>query len=237
MVDVKKRRLQWSKNQEKSRLKFGEREGADSKLTYKPVEVTTSPGHYEITAELASQINTELASYSRDGNALCLWKVLAICLESDIPVPGTARKFFFEISQKLIQFARDGVKQARESVSDLALGTINEDGGRGVFRSFVSAEKERGIVRRAENIILQQIAGELPRHESLEAVYETVATEFDVQPEHVKKLIQLYEADAGSFGFRELLDAVTGSPQVFASGLDTTVVTPGGQVHSEEPSD
>jgi hypothetical protein len=71
----------------------------------------------------------------------------------------------------------------------------------------------------------------------LEAIYETVAEEFDVEPEHVKRLFRLYEADAGSFGFRELLKATTSPPQVFASGLDTTLASPDDEVHSEEPSD
>jgi hypothetical protein len=66
------------------------------------------------------------------------------------------------------------------------LGTVNENGGRGEFRSFQNAEKERDIVRRTGGIILQQVAGKLPAHESLEAIYETVAKEFDVEPEHVK---------------------------------------------------
>jgi hypothetical protein len=79
------------------------------------------------------------------------------------------------------------------------LGTVNEDGGRGVFRSFQHAEKERDIVRRTGDIILQWIAGKLPALESLESIYETVAKEFYVDPEHVKKLFRLYEAEAGSF--------------------------------------
>lgn len=114
------------------------------------------------------------------------------------------------------------------------LDTISGDGGRGEFRSFQNIEKEREIVRRTGDIIFQRIAGELPTLRSLEAIYETVAQEFSVEPEHVKRLVRLYEADAGSFGFRELLKAATSPPQVFASGLDTTLASPDDDLHSED---
>jgi hypothetical protein len=231
MVDVRKRTLQWQENLERGK------QAEDREQQYPPVEVTTAPRHYEITAELAGRFNAEIANYNRDRNALSLWNVLVICLENKLPVPDDVSEFFLDISRKLIGYARGGEKQARQSISDLVLGTVNEDGGRGVFRSFQNAEKDRGIVRRVGDLILQRIAGKLPAHESSEAIYETVAMEFDVQPEHLKKLVRLYEADAGSFGFRELLKAVARPPQVFVSGLDTTLTSPDDEVHSEEPSD
>lgn len=231
MVDVKKRRLQWQENLER------EKRPEDRERQYPPVEVTTSPRHYEITAELAARLNAEIANYNRNRNALSLWNVLAICLENEIPVPDKVSEFFLDISRKLIGYARDGQKEARQLISNLVLGTISEDGGRGEFRSFQNAEKERDIVRRVSEIILQQIAGKLPPHESLEAIYETVAQEFSVEPEHVKRLFRLYEADAGSFGFRELFKAATSPPQVFASGLDTTHASPNDDIHSEDQSD
>jgi hypothetical protein len=231
MVNVSKRTLQWQENLER------EKPPEDREQQYPPVEVTTLPCHYEITAELAAQLNAEIANYNRNRNGLSLWNVLAICLENKIPVPDEVSEFFLHISRKLVGYARDGEKQARQLISDLVLGTVNEDGGRGEFRSFQNAEKERDIVRRTGEIILQQVASKLPAHEPLEAIYETVAKEFDVEPAHVKKLVRLYEADAGSFGFRELLKAATSPSQVFASGLDTTLTSPGAEVHSEEPSD
>jgi hypothetical protein len=228
MVDVKKRALQWQENLERAKPP------KDREQQYPPVGVTTLPRHYEITAGLAGQLNVEIANYNRDRNALSLWNVLAICLENKIPVPDKVDEFFLNISQKLIGYSRDGKKEARQFISDLVLGTVNEDGGRGVFRSFQNVENERDIVRRFGELILQN-AGKL-ESESLEAIYENVAEEFDVEPEHVKKLVRLHEADAGSFGFRELLKATTNPPQVFASGLDTTL-TSSDEVHSEEPSD
>ena len=54
---------------------------------YGPVEITTKPRQYEITADLAAQINTELTNYYRHRNALSLWNVLAICIENKIPIP------------------------------------------------------------------------------------------------------------------------------------------------------
>jgi hypothetical protein len=42
--------------------------------------------------------------------------------------------FFLDISQKLIEYARNGKKEARQSISDLLLGTVNEDGGQGELR-------------------------------------------------------------------------------------------------------
>jgi hypothetical protein len=235
MVDVRKRTLLWQENLERAnRLK-------DGKQQYPPVEITTPLGHFKITADLAAQLNVEIADYKRNRNALSLWSILAICLENKIPVPDGVSEFFLHISQKLIGYACDHEKQARQSISDLVLGTVNEDGGHGAFRSFRNLEKEQDIVRRTNEIIVQQIrqriAGKPPAHASLEAIYETVASEFDVEPEHVKKVFRLYERDAGSFGLRELLKAVTSPPQVFASGLDTTVAIPDVEVHSEEPSD
>jgi hypothetical protein len=234
MVDVRKRKLQWQENLERAKRP------EDREQQYPPVEVTI-PRHYEITAELAAQLNTEIANYNRNRNALSLWNVLAICLENKIPVPDKVSEFFLHVSRKLIGYARDGEQQARQSISDLVLGTVNEDGGRGAFRSFQNSEKERDIVRRTNEIIFQQIsqqiAGKPRAHESLEAIYETVAPEFDVEPEHVKKVFGLYERDAGSFGLRELLKAATSPPQVFASGLDTTPARPDDEVHSDESSD
>jgi hypothetical protein len=235
MVDVRKRTLLWQKNLERAnRLE-------DGKQKYPPVEITTPLGQFKITADLAAQLNTEIADYRRNRNALSLWNVLAICLENDIPVPDGVNKFFLDISRKLIGYARDGEKQARQSISDLVLETVNEDGGHGPFRSFQDAAKERAMVRRTNEIIFQQIrqrvAGKLPAHASLEAIYETVASEFDVGPEHVKKVFRLYERDAGGFGLRELLKAVTSPPQVCASGLDTIPAFSDAEVHSEEPSD
>ncbi|BBZ99860.1 hypothetical protein [Bradyrhizobium diazoefficiens] len=231
MVDVRKRTLQWQENLERAKRP------EDNEQQYPPVEVTTLPCHYEITAQLAARLNTEIANYNRHRNALSLWNALAICLENKIPVPDKVSEFFLDISQKLIGFARDGEKQASRSISNLVLGTISEDGGRGEFRSFQNIEKERDIVRRTGEIILQRIAGKLPALKSLEAIYETVAQEFSVEPEHVKRLFRLYEADAGSFGFRELLKAATSPPQVFASGLDTTHANPDDAIHSDDPPD
>lgn len=231
MIDVRKRTLQWQENLEKAERP------EDGKEQFPPVEVTILPRHYEITAELAVRLNTEIADYKRNRNALSLWSVLAICLENEIPVPDGVNEFFLDISRKLIGYARDGEKQARQSISDLVLGTINEDGGHGAFRSFQNAEKERAIVRRTNEIIFQRIAGKPPAHASLEAIYETVASEFNVEPEHVKKVFRLYERDAGSFGVRELLKAATSPPQVFASGLDTTPAIPDAEVQSEESLD
>lgn len=235
MVDVRKRTLQWQENLERTKRP------EDREQQYPPVEVTTLPNHYEINSELASRLNAEIANYNRDRNALSLWNVLGICLENKIPVPDKVDEFFLQISRKLIGYARDGEQPARQSISDLVLGTVNEDGGRGAFRSFQNIEKERDIVRRTNEIIFQQIsqriAGKPPAHESLEAIYETVAPEFDVEPEHVKKVFRLYEKGAGSFGLRELLKAATSPPQVFASGLDTTPAGPDDEVHSEESSD
>ena len=234
MVDVRKRTLQWQEN-----LKRANRP-EDAKKQYPPVEVTTLPCHYEITAELASRLNAEIANYNRDRNTLSLWNVLAICLENKIPIPDKVSKFFLDISRELIGYARDGKKEARQSISDLVLGTVNEDGGRGEFGSFQNAEKERDIVRQTRDLILQKIEGNAPARKSLESIYATVAAEFHVQPEHVKKLFRLYEADAGSFGFRELLDAIKRPPQVFQSGLDTTPPPDGfipSRHQTEEPSD
>jgi hypothetical protein len=231
MVDVRKRTQQWRENLEESKSP-GHR-----KHQYPPVEATTSPRHYEITADVASRLNTEIANYNRNRNALSLWNVLAICLENKIPVPDKVSEFFLDISRKLIGFARDGEKQASRSISNLVLGTISEDGGRGEFRSFQNIEKERAIVHRTGEVILQRIAGELPALRSLEAIYETVAQEFSVEPEHVKKLFRLYEADAGSFGFRELFKAATSPPQVFASGLDTTHANTDDEIHSDDRLD
>jgi hypothetical protein len=234
MIDVRKRTLQWRENLEKTKRLGG-------KEQYPPVEITTPLGHFKITADLAAQLNAEIADYKRNRNALSLWNVLAICLENKIPVPDGVSEFFLHISRKLIGYAYDNEKQARQSISDLVLGTVNDDGGHGPFRSFQEAEKERGIVRRTNEIIIQQlrqrIAGKPPAHASLEAIYGTVASEFDVDPEHVKKVFRLYERDAASFGFRELLKAATSPPQVFVSGLDTTLAIPDAEVHSEEPSD
>lgn len=230
MVDVTKRTLQWRENLERSKRP------EDRERQYPPVEATTAPRHYEITAELAGRLNAEIANYNRNRNALSLWNVLAICLENKVPVPDKVSDFFLDISQKLIGFARDGEKQASRSISNLVLGTTSEDGGRGEFRSFQNIEKERDIVRRTGEIILQQIAGKLPALKSLEAIYEIVAQEFSVEPEHVKRLFRLYESDAGSFGFRELLKAATSPPQVFASGLDTTHANPD-DIHSDDQSD
>ena len=234
MVDVRKRTLQWQENLERAKPP------EDREQQYPPVEVTTLPRYYEITAELAGRLNVEIANYNRDRNTLSLWSVLAICLENKIPVPDKVSEFFLDISQKLIEYARDGKKEARQSISDLVLGTVNEDGGRGEFRSFQNAEKERDIVRRTRDIILQKIKGKAPARKSLENIYATVATEFDVEPEHVKRLFRLYEADAGSFGFRELLDAIKRPPQVFESGLDATPPPDGFILSShqtDEPSD
>jgi hypothetical protein len=158
---------------------------------------TGGSDNYEITAQLAARLNAEIANYNRHRNTLSLWNVLAICLENKIPVPDKVSEFFLDISQRLIGFARNGEKQASQSISNLVLGTISEDGGRGEFRSFQNIEKERDIVRRTGEIILQRIAGKLPALKSLEAIYETVAQEFSVEPEHVKRLFRLYEADAG----------------------------------------
>lgn len=231
MVDVRKRTLQWHENLERSKRP------EDRERQYPPVEATTVPRHYEITAELAGRLNAEIANFNRHRNALSLWNVLAICLENKIPVPDKVSEFFLDISQKLIGFARDGEKQASRSISNLVLGTISEDGGRGEFRSFQNIERERDIVRRTGEIILQRIVGELPALKSLEASYEIVAQEFGVEPEHVKRLFRLYEADAGSFGFRELLKAATSLPQVFASGLDTTHANPDDDIQSDDQSD
>ncbi|WP_213736052.1 hypothetical protein [Bradyrhizobium sp. dw_411] len=225
MVDRGKRTLRWQENLERAKPP------AEREQQYPPVDVTNPPRHYEITAEVAARVNTEIANYNRDRNTLSLWKVLTICLENKIPIPEKVDKFFLNISHKLVGYSRDGQKEARQFISDLVLGTVNEDGGRGVFRSFHDTENERDIVRRAGDIIVQN-AGKL-EPESLEAIYGTVAQEFDVQPEHVKKLVRLYEADAGSFGFRELLKATTRPPQVFASGIDTTLVNPDDKGHSE----
>jgi hypothetical protein len=158
---------------------------------------TGGSDNYEITAQLAARLNAEIANYNRHRNTLSLWNVLAICLENKIPVPDKVSEFFLDISQRLIGFARNGEKQASQSISNLVLGTISEDGGRGEFRSFQNIEKERDIVRRTGEIILQRIAGKLPALKSLEAIYETVAQEFSVEPEHVKRLFRLDEADAG----------------------------------------
>jgi hypothetical protein len=230
MVDVKKRRLEWQKNFELAK------QAAKHKDQYGPVEITTSPRQYEITADLAAQINTELANYYRHRNALSLWNVLAICIENKIPIPDEVSEFFLNISRKLIGYARDGEEQAREFVSDLVLGTINENGGRGEFQSFQNVKKEQDIVRRTFEVTLQQIESAFPTHKSLEAIYVTVGREFGVQPDHVRKLVQLYEGGAGSFDLRELFKAATSPPQVFASGLDTTPAIPD-EVHSEKPSD
>lgn len=235
MTDVGKRRLQWQEN-----LELAKRP-EDRERQYSPVEITTPSRQYEITAELAARLNTEIAKYNRDRNALSLWHVLAICLENGIPVPDGISEFFLNISRKLIGFARNGEQQARQSISDLVLGTVNEGGGPGAFRAFQNMEKERDIVRRTNELIFQHleqlIAHKAPTHKSLEAIYATVAPEFDVEPEHVKKIFRLYERDAGSFGLRELLEAATSAPQLFGSGLDTTSASPEAGVHSEEPSD
>lgn len=235
MIDVRKRMSQWQKNLDLANsLK-------DDEQQYQLVEITTPLGHYKITADVATQLNTEIADYRRNRNTLSLWNVLAICLENDIPVPNGAKTFFLDISRKLIEYAHDGEKQARQSISDLVLGTINEGGGHGIFRAFQHLENERDIVRRTNEFILQQIlqriSGKPPLHASLEAIYEAVASELDVDPEHVKKVFRLYERDAASFSFRELLKAATSPPQVFASGLDTTPAIPDAEAHSEEPSD
>jgi len=231
MVDVKKRTLQWQEN-----LELAKRP-EDRERQYPPVEATTAPRHYEISAQLAARLNAEIANYNRHRNALSLWNALAICLENKIPVPDKLSEFFLDVSQKLIGFARDGEKQASRSISNLVLGTISEDGGRGEFRSFQNVEKEREIVRSTGDMILRRIAGELPTLRSLEAIYEAVAQEFGVEPEHVKRLIRLYETDAGSFGFRELFKAATSRPQVFASGLDTTHARLEDDIHSEDQAD
>jgi hypothetical protein len=165
MVDVRKRTLQWQENLERSK-----RPG-DRKQQYPLVEVTTSPRHYEITAELAAQINVEIANYNRDRNALSLWNVLAICLENKIPVPDKVDEFFLNISRKLIGYARDDEKQARQLISDLVLGTVNEDGAHGQFRSFREAANERDIVLRTAEIVVRQIESAFPTLESLEAIY------------------------------------------------------------------
>ena len=163
MVDVRKRTLQWQENLERAKRP------EDRKQQCPPVEVTTAPIQYEVTAELAGLINTEIANYNRDRNTLSLWKVLAICLENKIPVPKKVDEFFLDISQKLIEFARDGKKEARQSISDLVLGTVNEDGGRGEFRSFQNAEKERDIVRQTRDLILQKIKGKALARKSSES--------------------------------------------------------------------
>lgn len=137
MVDVRKRTLQWQKNLERTKRP------EDREQQYPPVEVTSSPRHYEISAELAARLNTEIANYNRHRNVLSLWNVLAICLENKVPVPDKVSEFFLDISRKLIGFARDGEKQASRSISNLVLGTISGDGGRGEFRSFQNREKER----------------------------------------------------------------------------------------------
>lgn len=232
MVDVRTRTQQWQKN-----LELAKRP-EDRERQYPPVEITTPSRHYEITAELAARLNAEIANYNRDRNALSLWNVLAICLENSIPVPDGVSEFFLSITRKLIGFAHNGEQQARQSISDLVLGTVNEDGGRGAFRSFQNMERERDIVRRTNELIFQhitqQIAHKPPTYRSLESIYAAVAPEFNVEPDHVKKVFRLHERDAGSFGLRELLEAANSPPQVFASGLDTT---PDAGVQSEGPSD
>jgi hypothetical protein len=231
MVDVRKRMQQWMVNLER------EKRPENRQQQYPPVEITTPSRDYKITAELAAQLNTEIANYNRHRNALSLWNVLTICIENRIPVPGGVGEFFLNISQKLIRYAHDGEKQARELISDLVLGTINEDGGPGKFQSYRNVEQERDIVRRVGEIALQQIESGFQKHKTLEAIYETVAEEHSVQADHVKKLVRLYEGGAGSFDLRELFKAATSPPQVFASGLDTTSVGSDDEVHSEKPSD
>ncbi|MBR0866301.1 hypothetical protein JQ614_32250 [Bradyrhizobium diazoefficiens] len=231
MVDVRKRTLEWLENLERSKRP------EDRERQYPPVEATTVPRHYEISTEVAARLNVEIANYNRHRNALSLWNALAICLENKIPVPDELSEFFLNISRKLIGFARDGEKQASRSISNLVLDASGQDGGPGEFRSFQNIEKERAIVHRTGEIVLQRIAGKLPALKSLEAIYESVASEFSVEPEHVKRLFRLYEADAGSFGFRELFKAATSPPQVFASGLDTTHANPDDNIHPEDPSD
>jgi hypothetical protein len=81
MVDVRKRTQEWQEN-----LEWAKRR-EDRKNQCPPVEVTTLPHHYEITAEPQAQLNTEIANYNCYRNALFLWNVLAICLENKIPVP------------------------------------------------------------------------------------------------------------------------------------------------------
>ncbi|MCK1453577.1 hypothetical protein IVB36_22555 [Bradyrhizobium sp. 35] len=216
MVDVRKRTRQWQKNLEKAKRP------EDREHQYPPVEATTVPRHHQISAEVAARINVEIANYNRHRNALSLWNALAICLENKIPVPDELSEFFLNISRKLIGFARDGEKQASRAISNLVLDASGQDGGPGKFRSFQNIEKERAIVHRTGEIVLQRIAGKLPALKSLEAIYESVASEFSVEPEHVKRLFRLYEADAGSLGFRELFKAATSPPQMFDSGLDTT---------------
>jgi len=138
--------------------------------------------------------------------------------------------FFLDISQKLIRYARDGEKGASPSIACLVLGTVDDDGGHGALRSFRNMERERDIVRRTNEIIFQditqRIAGKPRTYKSLEAIYSTVANKFCVDSDHVKRVFRLYERDAGSFGLRELLEAATSPPQVFASGLDTTPAIP-----------
>jgi hypothetical protein len=88
MVDVRKRTLQWQENLERTRRP------EDREQQHPPVEVTTLPRHYEITAELAGRLNAQIANYNRDRNTLSLWNVLAICLENKIPVPDKVDEFF-----------------------------------------------------------------------------------------------------------------------------------------------
>jgi hypothetical protein len=235
MVDVKKRRLEWQENLELAKPP------AEREHQYGPVEITTSPRQYEISADLAAQINTELANYNRHRNALSLWNVLTICIENKIPIPDKVSGFFLDVSQKLIGYARDGKKGASPLIARLVLGTVDDDGGgASALRSFRNMEKERDIVRRTNEIIFQditqRIAGKSRTYKSLEAIYSTVANELCVESKQVQRVFRLYEKDTGSFGLRELLEAATSSPQVFASGLDTTPARPD-EVHSEDPSD
>lgn len=230
MVDVKQRRQKWRKN-------FGrDPHSKKRKQQLPPVELASSRLRFDVPSELVVQINVEIANYNRDRNPLSLWIVLTICLENQIPVPEGVDDFFLNISRKLVGYARQGEPQARQFISDLVLGTTNEAGGRGVFASFLNAEKEREIVRRTNEIIIQQIDCAFPEQKSLDAVYEIVADEFGVEPEHVKKLVRLYEGDPDGLDVRALFKAVNSPPQIHASGLDTTV---GAEPDDdfEEPSD
>ena len=93
-----------------------------------------------------AEINKEIALYNRSGNMLALWAVLGMCARAGVKLPEGVDERFATIAERLLRYAEEGEKRARESVADRVLGTRNVSGGRSVFQEYALLKRNAGIV-------------------------------------------------------------------------------------------
>ncbi|WP_156489829.1 hypothetical protein [Bradyrhizobium sp. DOA1] len=152
------------------------------KAEYLPKADEVEPIEPGFPADLTNKVNKMLSDYRKTRNVLFLWEAARVCLTHDLILPKVIRQFLFGVCDGLLDLVDR--KGGRADVADVALGTLNDQGGYSMFERYKAVKDRQELLQLIDRKMEDYLGGTKTQDE----IFNEVAKESDLSVEHVKKV-------------------------------------------------